>query len=239
MNENEQRFSTAVGEEYDLFRLAVPHHDDVQNETVSAVISNLSGNDRSIDVLEIGFGTGLTSEALLHANRMVSLVAIDNESEMLAKAVDRLGDFVGEGRLVLLVADALSHLKKCEDGSLDVVVSVWVLHKLDYRVRNEIFSEIYRVLKPSGVFVNGDKIAVDDEQEHKEHLRWQISKFDIFESMGRPDLKEEWINHYYEDETPNRVLYAGTMKRHLLEIGFSGCEITKRWYLDAISVARK
>lgn len=235
--QNEQRFSNTIGSEYDLFSLAIPHHNDVQVETVAAVKSQFGGDKKEIKILEIGFGTGLTSEVILNSDPRTTLIAIDNEPDMLAKAQGRLGD--RGDRLSLQVIDALSFIQSCPDQSFDAVVSVWTLHNLEHNVRDEIFKEIYRVLRAGGIFVNGDKIAVSNEAEHAEHLRWQQDKFDIFVGADRPDLKKEWVEHYHEDENPKRILIEDVMQNKLNRIGFKNFNVTKRWYMEAVAIATK
>lgn len=235
--QNEQRFSNTIGSEYDLFSLAIPHHNDVQVETVAAVKSYFGGDKKEIKILEIGFGTGLTSEVILDSDPRTTLIAIDNEPRMLANAQSRLGD--RGDRLSLEITDALSFLQSCPDQSFDAVVSVWTLHNLEHNVRDEIFKEIYRVLRAGGIFVNGDKIAVSDEAEHAEHLRWQLDQFDIFARAQRPDLKDEWVEHYHEDENPKRILVEDVTINTLDEIGFENCHITRRWHMEAVAIAYK
>ncbi len=235
--QNEQRFSSNIGNEYDLFGLSIPYHDDVQTETVATVKVHFAEDKEEIKILEIGFGTGLTSEVILNSDPRVTLVAIDNESEMLNKAQGRLG--TQRERLTLEIVDALSFLQTVADRSFDAVVSVWTLHNLESTVRDEIFKEIYRVLRDGGIFVNGDKIAVSDKVEHDEHLHWQLKQFNIFAEAGRPDLRKEWVEHYHEDEHPKRILIEDVMKSTLSNIGFKNCHITKRWYMDAVAVAYK
>lgn len=235
--QNEQRFSNTIGNEYDLFGLSIPHHNDVQTETVAVLKTHFEESKTEIKVLEIGFGTGLTSEVILDCDSRITLVAIDNEPDMLDKAKNRLGTH--KDRLTLEVIDALSFLQTCADKSFDAVVSVWTLHNLEHIVRDDIFREIYRVLKDGGIFVNGDKIAVSDETEHGQHLHWQLQQFDIFATAGRDDLKKEWVDHYHEDESPKRILVEDLMKSTLKNIGFEGCHIIKRWYMDAVAVAYK
>jgi len=237
MSQSEQRFSDMVGEEYDLFGLALPHQDEIQKKSVETLIKHFQ-DAKSIDVLEIGFGTGITSKELLKANELVQLVAIDNEPLMLEKAMAKLKTFP-LNRFKLETIDALEFLVGQKEGSFDAIVSVWVLHNLHTDFRSSILKEIYRVLKPNGIFVNGDKIAVSDPTLHKEHLDWQLEQFNVFEKINRPELKKEWTEHYLEDEKPERIMYEDIFLEELTKIGFTDCQITNRNYLDAIFSAVK
>ena len=205
MANTEKRFSNKAGEEYDLFSLALPHQYEIQSKAVETLINHFTGAD-SIKVLEIGFGTGITSSELLSKDKDIHLTGIDSEPKMLKKALSKLQFFPKE-QFELCTDEAYEYLKKQEDQSFNAIISVWVLHNLKRDFRNKIISEIFRVLKSGGIFVNGDKIAVTEPALHKEHLEWQLKKFDVFEETSRPDLKKEWTDHYIVDEDPERILY--------------------------------
>ncbi len=236
MNDSEKRFSETIGEEYDLFKLSLPHLDDIEKYSVRKLAEYFDKN-KTIKVLEIGFGTGITTKLLLEDEK-INLVAIDSESKMLEQAREKLTN-IDNNRYELTIADALEYLKTQPDNSFDGVISVWVLHNIVKESRNIILNEIYRVLKPDGIFVNGDKIAVDDSSEHLKHLDWQIKHFDVYDATNTPHLKQEWTEHYLEDEKPERILYENEYTNELSSIGFKNIMIENRHYMDAISSAIK
>jgi len=238
MSQSEQRFSNKTGEEYDLFGLCLPHQEEMQKQTVRTLIKHFEKDVPKIDVLEIGFGTGITSQELLISDTRVHLIGVDNEPAMLNRGLDKLKEISSE-RFKLEIIDALEYLKTQPDNSFDAVVSVWVLHNLHKQIRRNILEEIYRVLKSGGVFVNGDKIAVTNNALHKEHLEWQFQQFNVYDKIGRPELKKEWTEHYIEDENPDRILYEDILLKDLQEIGFEQSVISDRHYLDAILSAVK
>lgn len=237
MTQSEQRFSNKVGEEYDLFSLALPHQDEIQTKSVEKLITHFSNKD-GLKVLEIGFGTGITAHELLSQSPQIHLIGIDNEPGMLDKALNKLKDFPSN-QFELQIADALEHLEKQDPNTFDGIISVWVLHNLQRDFRSKIYKEIYRVLKPGGIFVNGDKMAVADESVHQEHLNWQLKQFDVYEGIGKPELKKEWTDHYLEDEDVNRILYEDTFIEDLQNIGFKECFVDNRHYMDAIGSGTK
>lgn len=235
----ETRFHNELGDDYDLFKLASPHHDELQN-SVAGLVGNLYGNKdfTEIRVLEIGFGTGITSKEILQADERIRLTAVDNEETMLSKAKQKLSD-IPVDRFKLCVEDALEFLKRTESGQYDVVASAWVLHNFLKEYRTKVIREIYRVLKPDGVFINADKIEVTDRAEHAKNMKWQFAQFDVFEKIGKPELKKEWTEHYWEDSKPERALIEKDFERDCLEISFASFEITKRWFDDAVAVIKK
>ena len=236
MNDSEKRFSETIGEEYDLFKLSLPHLDDIEKCSVRKLVEYFDEN-KTIKVLEIGFGTGITTKLLLDYEN-INLVGIDSEPKMLDHATEKIIG-IDNNRYELTTADALEYLNTQPDNSFDGVISVWVLHNIIKESRNIILNEIYRVLKPNGIFVNGDKIAVDDKAEHSRHLEWQIKQFDIYDTTNTPHLKQEWTKHYLEDEKPERILYENEYTNELSSIGFKNIMIENRHYMDAISSAIK
>jgi tRNA (cmo5U34)-methyltransferase len=238
MNTSELRFSNKTGEEYDLFSLALPHQDRVQTKSVETMFEHFANKEQTLEILDIGFGTGITSKEILSKDRKVHLIGIDNEPAMLQKALKKLETFSSE-TFNLETIGALEYLKSKPDESFDAIISVWVLHNLLDSSRKEIFREIYRTLKKNGIFVNGDKIAVPDVSEHKKHFDWQIEKFDVFNKIGRPELAKEWTEHYIEDEKPERILREDVYVKDLSEIGFKKCDVIERHFLDAVSYAIK
>jgi ubiquinone/menaquinone biosynthesis C-methylase UbiE len=236
MNDAEKRFSEIIGEEYDLFKLSLPHLDEIEKFSVKKLSDHFE-NGESAKVLEIGFGTGITTKLLLD-DKKINLVAIDNEPHMLDQARKKLTG-IDNNRYELIIADALDYLKIQPDSSFDGVISVWVLHNIVKDSRNIILKEIYRVIKPDGVFVNGDKIAVDDQAEHSKHLEWQIKQFDVYDTTDTPHLKQEWTKHYMEDEKPERILVEKEYIDGLSKIGFKDIKTEDRHYLDAVSSAIK
>ncbi len=52
-----------IAEEYDLFKLSVPHHDNFQEE-IGIQILNFFNNQSQVKVIEIGCGTGITTKKI-------------------------------------------------------------------------------------------------------------------------------------------------------------------------------
>jgi hypothetical protein len=102
-----------------------------------------------------------------------------------------------------------------------------------------LYDEIWRVLAPSGLFVNADKYAQTVEA-HQEALRWQLNRlFDVFVPRQRYDLLREWVLHYVEDEAAGRVMPEADAITRLNDLGFADVRIAYRRYMDAVLIAHK
>ena len=107
-----KRFHGKIGEDYELFKLACPHFDDLQN-TIGKTIKDYfkKANEKEINVLEIGCGPGYTTEIILNSDKRTKVFAVDNEPVMISKAKIVLNNFIKNNRVKLIEADALEFLK--------------------------------------------------------------------------------------------------------------------------------
>lgn len=237
---SDERFSGKIGEEYELLKMSYPHYDELQNvvgTTIKEKFASFAGEE--IKVLEIGCGTGITSKVILDAEERVHLVALDNEKLMLSQAKEKLSDERYKDKIDFVEADALKYLQSLENESLEVVASGYVLHNLKSDIRDMIISEIYRVLKKEGIFINADKYAFDDKAEHERSYKEQIERFDVYDTIGRSDYKEEWIKHFAEDNKDEVIFREGEATKFLEKIGFRNVKTAYRKYMDAVIVGTK
>ncbi len=96
-----------------------------------------------LDVLELGCGTGKNTACLAGAAR--SVIAIDASPGMLSIARERIS-----AANVRFVEHDICSRFPVDDASVDVVVIDLVLEHLQRL--SEVFAEVARVLRPSGVF---------------------------------------------------------------------------------------
>lgn len=111
-----------------------------------------------MEVLEIGCGTGST--AIAHAPYVKHIHATDLSAQMIAIARAKAEDQNVDN--VLFERAAVEELKK-PDESVDVVLGLSILHLLENK--EAVIAEVYRMLKPGGVFITstaciGDMMSV-------------------------------------------------------------------------------
>ena len=113
------------------------------------MINSYCTNDSFI--LEIGAGMGENTEFLLDIGARVCATDISHNSLSVIKS--RVESEVNADRLTVKVADM--EVLPFYDGLFDVVVSAG---SLSYGDHNMVLNEIYRVLKPEGVFISVDSL---------------------------------------------------------------------------------
>ena len=228
---NDSRFSNILGEDYDLLKIVIPHHDEFQDK-IGEVIKNYLSSLQTDTILAVdgGVGTGLTTTRILSADKRIKVIGIDNEEKTLNQARQILKEF-GE-RIDLRKRDLLEAIEATPSQSVDIFASVWVIHNFQPSYRQILFSEIARVLKIGGLFVSGDNYARDNDSDHKKDLENRIREFTNFEKMGRIDLKTEWTKHCIEDEKIK--ITEGEQMKILRKLGFKDVSIQYRKEIEAI-----
>jgi len=236
--EIERLFSGLIGAEYDLLKAICPAVVAVSQQVGETLASFNPG--KPLNVFEIGCGTGLTTLSLLKAREDIELVAVDNEPTMLEQAKRHLTHWIENGQLLLIETDALSGLQTLDSNSMDAVASGYVTHNFLQGYRTQVLKEIYRVLKPGGVFINGDRYALDDTIEHTRLTQEEVSYwFKTFGEMNRFDLLEQWIVHLFSDESSDHIMRLEPALACMKEIGFSPINVLYREAINTLLVAEK
>jgi len=242
-SEPERLFSGTMGAEYKMLDLICPAA-AAMSKRVGRFIGDLPGavakRATPLSVFEIGCGTGATTLALLEAREDLVVLAVDNEPSMLNQARGNLSLFLAQARVRLLQADALTALRQLPAGSQDVVASAYAVHNFRDTYRDEVLAEIFRVLRPSGIFVNGDRYALDDAAEHTRLTQEDVrGYFKAFLPIGRFDLLEQWVLHLFSDESADHIMRLDPSLQRLREIGFEPVEVHFREGVNTLLTATK
>jgi len=110
-------------------------------EPASAHVIDVAAPSAGADVLDVACGTG--NSALLAADRGARVVGADAEPSMLTAAAQRASDAGVDIEWVTADATALP----CEDGSFDLVISVFGVM---FAPADPAAAELARVLRPTG-----------------------------------------------------------------------------------------
>lgn len=242
------RFAEVLGgEEYDDLLIALEFYDEFQSDTGKALkeyIVEHCPDAETLKVLEAGPGTGITTIELLKADPRVRVVSVDNEPKMLEAVKARFAQVAElKERVDFVQADILAFLESQEDNSFDAFASVYTLHNFTPEFRKKVIQLIAKKLKAGGLFVNGDKYAEDDVDNHRQDLENELNNFNKFipaaekaeqaGDLARAQhlrlLKDEWSNHTLEDDK-NKITVK-EQEEMLEELGFTDIECGKRYDL--------
>jgi len=116
----------------------------------------------------------------------------------------------------------------------------YTLHNFLADYREVVVNEIFRVLKPGGALINGDRYALDDVPEHTRLIQQEVSSyFKVLTKINRMDLLEHWIVHLFSDESENHVMRETVALTQLRNAGFSDIKLTHRNEVNALITAIK
>ena len=234
----ENLFTGPIAGEYDLLRLMCPNA-----ATLARRIGEFIGAWRPgqpLEGFEIGCGTGICTLGLMASRSDLKLTAVDSAPQMLDQARINLANDIETGRLVLFKMDALGALQSMPDASIDFVASNYAVHNFDDDYRDQALKEIFRVLRPGGMLINGDRYANDDRDAHLADTQNIVRGwFRLFRQIDRLDLLEDWIVHLISDESPRIIMYYSPSLEQLRGIGFDDITVDFREGVDTLVRAVK
>jgi len=233
-------FSGVIGQEYQMLKLICPYATEMSRLVGEAVGEFCRTTNATINVLELGGGTGITTLAILAAAKNINLLSVDNEPVMQAQAKQNLKAWTEAGTLTFCGDDALTALQALPADSIDLLASAYTLHNFEHNYRKQVLTEIYRTLKPGGRFINGDRYALDDTAAHTRNTQQEVAGyFKILTGINRLDLLEHWIIHLFNDESENHIMREAVAISQLADAGFQKIELKLRMDVNALLTAVK
>ncbi|MDO5517722.1 MAG: class I SAM-dependent methyltransferase [Clostridium sp.] len=186
-----------------------------------AETAKLIPKDRGVEILDLGCGTGLEIDEILKINPDVNITAIDMAENMVQKIKEKHVDKMNQ--INIIVDNYLNY--NFGNGEFDAVVSVESLHHFSHEEKIKLYTKIYNALNRSGIFIDTDYVAPDQEFEdyhYKENAKIRL---------------ESGINSgLYHYDTPCTV---ENEKKFLLKSGFKHVEDVWKKGDTAIIVAKK
>jgi tRNA (cmo5U34)-methyltransferase len=235
----EALFSGVIGQDYEMLKLICPLMTEM-SRLVGESVRQIPAKPEHLNLVELGGGTGITTLALLSARQDIHVVSIDNEPTMQNQAKQNLKAWFDEGRVTFNNLDALSALQAMASDSVDAVASAYTLHNFLDGYRKQVINEIYRVLKPGGSLINGDRYAFDDVSQHTRVIQEEVfGYFKVLTKINRLDLLEHWILHLFSDESENHVMRESAALQQMREAGFIEIQLTDRMEVNALVKAVK
>lgn len=109
--------------------------------------------EKSIDVLDLGAGTGLFSQHVLEKYPQARFTLIDVAEEMLAVGRSRFKNNIDQFKFLV---DDYRQINSAAE--FDLVVSSLSIHHLTDEEKQNLFHRVYTALRGGGVFINVDQV---------------------------------------------------------------------------------
>lgn len=176
-----------------------------------------SVNPDAKNLLDIGCGAGNYTLKMLSKLPGLDCTLLDLSRPMLDRAKERVGAMT-KGSIDVFHGDIRE--AGFPDAHFDIVLAGAVLHHLrEDRDWEEVFRNIYRMLKPGGSFWISDLVIHDKKEinaafweEYGEYLR----------KIGGKDYQEKVFAYIEKEDTPRSVNYQLELMK---KVGFSMVEI--------------
>ncbi|KRE63692.1 class I SAM-dependent methyltransferase [Nostocoides sp. Soil756] len=142
---------------YDAMVALSPGYHDQLRTAAEALVARMPSGAGSARVLDLGCGSGASTQALLDAWEAagrsasgLSVTGVDASEGMVAQARAK----AWRPGVELVVADAVAYLREQPDASVDGVLGAYLLRNVPDRAA--LVAEVARVLRPGGAFVIHD-----------------------------------------------------------------------------------
>jgi SAM-dependent methyltransferase len=166
-------------------------------------------------ILDLGTGDGRLL-ALLRIDRREMLgVGLDFSDPMLKAARERFAD---DERIELVEHDLSEALPAL--GRFDAVVSSMAIHHLEHERKRSLYSEVFDLLEPGGVFANFEHVASPTHRLHRA----------FFAAIGEP------LEH---EDPSDRLLDVESQLGWLRELGFDDVDCYWKWLEMALLIGVK
>lgn len=203
----------AYAEDYDGFRRdIIPDFEQFYGSMIERIPFE---REEGFDLLDLGAGTGLSTELIRKRYPNVRATLLDESSEMLDLARNRFDNAGFDYSL----EDVLQ--VQFEENRYDVILSALVLHYLPDSGKRDLFARILRALRDSGVWVFGTVVKAPTEAIQEQYER-------------------NWIRHARQNGVPENVIedarerqashHRASVQSHLQWLRETGYEQVDCWY---------
>ena len=201
----------------------VPGH-----KAMHSIIDSLTKDQNFQQVLDVGIGTGVTSEVILKNNPSAKLFGYDWSSTMLYGAREKL-----KGYNVDLYCEDYAKAEFPKEN--DAVVSVISIHHQETdEDKRDLFQRIYNSLNERGVFIFGDLVTyrnpVEGALNEAQHFHYLVENAQDEESL------KEWAHHH---KHLNKLAPLEDQVEWLREVGFRKATVLFQKYNTALLYAKK
>ncbi|OCT14461.1 methyltransferase [Paenibacillus pectinilyticus] len=214
-----------IAQKYDSQRRKlIPCFDDFYN-TAAALVQLDTEAPR---ILDLGAGTGLFSSYVLQSYPQAQLTLIDLSTGMLDIAKER---FAHSEAKITYVADDYSSFDAPEP--FDAIISSLSIHHLEDEAKQALFTRIFKLLKPGGIFVNADQVLGQTPFIDKLYRSDWVAKIEA------TDLSQEALQAAYERTKLDKMAPLDTQLSWLRDCGFEEVDCVYKSYNFVVMFAKK
>lgn len=194
-------------------------------EMVSALVLAIPfPKDKSINVIDLGCGTGTIAYEIRKAFPNAHITCLDISENMIQMARVKLGESDENNFIVG------NFYNFTFDKNYDVIISSLALHHLiSDEDKKAFYRKIYKALEIGGVFYNGDVVLSSNAYLQEIYMKkW---KEYMLRNVSEEEIENKWIPKYKEEDSPTTLI---NHIKWLEEIGFRDVDVIWKYYNYAV-----
>ncbi|WP_320188406.1 class I SAM-dependent methyltransferase (plasmid) [Agrobacterium rosae] len=217
-------FSRDAGDYDDLRRRLIPCFDDFYGTALKLVLEWQALP--TIDVLDVGAGTGMFSAIVQSKCSIGRLCLLDGSAAMLEQARHR---FPTNEHVEYRVAD----MANADFGNeWDLVVSALAIHHLADNEKRDVYRRIRRALKPGGLFINAEQVAGPNTNADERYSRIWL------EQVRQLGVSEQEVDKARDRMSYDKCASVSSQLQWLTDAGFSDVDCSFKSWRFAVFSAR-
>lgn len=168
-------------------------------------------------VLDLGTGDGRLLALVKLNNPSINGVALDFSDPMIEQAKQR---FTNDKNVTIVRHDFSLPLPAKQLGCFDAIISSLAIHHLTHSRKKQLYTEIFNMLNPKGIFCNLEHVSSATENLHCKFVK----------AIG-------WTPQM--EDPSNKLLDVHTQLQWLRKIGFVDADCYWKWFELALLVGMK
>lgn len=215
---------------------------DVQIEIIIKLIEASSLKINTF--LDIGSGDGILAAAILNRYPVAKGVLLDFSGPMIEAAENKLINYRDQLVFVNADLDDKNWINSFEEinETFSVIVSGFTIHhQPDYR-KKEIYSEIYKLLEPGGIFLNLDHVSSQTEWLEVIFENYFVdSQYEFNIKQNTPKSREKILEQFFSraDKEANILAQVEDQCKWLRDIGYKDVDCYFKVFELALLGGRK
>lgn len=221
MDQIKQHFEEEAHKFDRIIQQLIPYYDEMLQALIAAIPFD---RDCSIQVLDLGCGTGTLAQHILNAFPQAHITCLDFSKQMIDIAKVKLAGF---NRVSYVVQDFQEYTLTLPYHA--IISSLALHHLVTNDEKKAFYQKIHESLQPGGCFYNADVVLGASDHLQSAYLKsWKTF---MQRQISKDEVENVWLRKYAEEDRPTQLVEQLTW---LSEIGFRDVDVLWKYYNFAV-----
>ncbi len=221
MNKIKKHFNEEARKFDRVIEQLIPYYEEMLRALISALPFD---TDQSIQVLDLGCGTGTLAQRILEIFPRAHVTCLDFSEQMIEMAQAKLASF---NRANYVVQDFREYA--LTEPYHAVVSSLALHHLVTDEEKQAFYQKIYQGLNPGGCFYNADVVLA--ASKHLQSLYMERWKEFMRRQIPDDEIENVWLQKYAEEDRPAPLM---DQLAWLSAIGYQNVDVVWKYYNCAV-----